>query len=247
MVVILSKTIDSFLGGRINIIQPLDGYRAGIDPIFLAASIHTKPKESVLDIGSGVGVASISLAVRSPEVNVLGLEIQEDLAGHCLTNLKSNNVNQRVCVQVGDLLSPPSALKAHSFDQVMTNPPYYENDRSHSSPIPGKAQANTETVDMGKWIRSCLKFLKPKGIFTMIHRPERLDEILYHLQKRTGSIVVYPLWPGINKSARRVIVQARKDGRGELRLSQGMNLHGGSEKYTPEAEAILRHAQPLIL
>lgn len=247
VMVVLSNSLDSFLGGRIQIIQPLEGYRAGIDPIFLAASIHAKPNESVLDVGSGVGVASISLAVRSPEVNVLGLEIQEDLANHCLTNLNKNKVGNRVCVQVGDLLSPPNTLKPHSFDQVMTNPPYYEYNRTHSSPIPGKAQANTETTDIGKWIKSCLKFLKPKGILTMIHRPERLQEILHHLQTRTGSIVVYPLWPGPNKPARRVIVQARKDGRGELRLSPGMNLHGGSEKYTPEAEAILRHAQPLIL
>jgi tRNA1(Val) A37 N6-methylase TrmN6 len=247
LVVVLSETIDSFLGGRIKLIQPLDGYRAGIDPIFLAASIHPKAKDKVLDVGSGVGVASISLAVRCPEINILGLEIQSDLVTHSLENLKSNQVDGRVEMINGDLLSPPDLLKAHSFDQVMTNPPYYENTRSHSSPIPGKAQSNIETVDIGKWIKFSLKYLKPKGVFTMIHRTERLKEILHHLGSYTGSIVVYPLWPGLNKPARRVIIQARKDVRGELRLSPGIVLHGGAEKYTPEAEAILRHAQPIIL
>ncbi len=245
--VVLSQTIDNFLGGRIKLVQPIDGYRAGIDPIFLAASIHSKPNDKVLDVGSGVGVASISLAVRCPDLRVYGLEIQDDLVTHSHTNLKSNNVEDRIDMINGDLLSPPSLLKPHSFDQVMTNPPYYEHTRGHSSPIPSKAQANTETVDMGKWIKASLTFLKPKGIFTMIHRAERISEILHHLQKHTGCIVVYPLWPGSNKPARRVIVQARKNVGGELRLAPGMVLHSGNEKYSPDAEAILRHAQALIL
>lgn len=243
----MSETLDSFLGGRIKLVQPSDGYRAGIDPIFLAASLHPKAAETILDVGSGVGVASISLAVRCPHAKVFGLEIQEDLVNHAKTNLHSNLVEGRVEMINGDLLSPPVSLKPNFFDQVMTNPPYYEYTRTQSSPVPGKAQANTETVDIGKWIKSCLKFLKPKGVFTMIHRTERLTEILHHLNNHVGDVVVYPLWPSSDKPARRVIVQGRKGVRGELRLSKGLILHGGAEKYTPEAEAILRHAQPIIL
>ena len=81
----------------------------------------------------------------------------------------------------------------------------------------------------------------------MIHRTERLDEILSHLRNRVGDLVVYPLWPGPNKPARRVIIQGRKNIRGDLRLVQGLTLHGGTEKYTSEAEAILRHAHAIIL
>ena len=81
----------------------------------------------------------------------------------------------------------------------------------------------------------------------MIHRAERLSEILFHLGNHVGDLVVYPLWPGSNKAARRVIIQGRKNIGGELRLAQGLTLHGGMEKYTPEAEAVLRHAQAIIL
>jgi FkbM family methyltransferase len=244
---VLNETLDNFLGGRIKLIQPLEGYRAGIDPIFLAACIHPKLRESILDVGAGVGGAAISLAVRCPHVKVTGLEVQPDLVKLALANIAANDLTNRVEMINGDLLAPPSTLKPHSFDQVMTNPPYYEYSRTQSSPIPGKAQANTETADLGKWIKYCLKFLKPKGTFTMIHRCERLTEILTHLGNRVGDIVVYPLWPGSNKPARRVIIQGRKNIRGELRLSQGMLLHGGAEKYTPEAEEILRHAKPIVL
>lgn len=243
----MSETLDNFLGGRIKLIQPSEGYRAGIDPIFLAATLHPKPQEKILDIGAGVGTASIALAVRCPDAKIFGLEVQPDLVNLAFTNIQTNQLQGRIEMIKGDLLSPPGSLKFHSFDQIMTNPPYYEYNRTQSSPIPGKAQANTETVDLGKWIKFSLKLLKPKGIFTMIHRVERLSEILHHFGEQVGDVTVYPLWPGPSKLAHRVIVQGRKNVRGELRLSQGMTLHGGAEKYTPEAEAILRHAKAIVL
>ncbi len=244
---VLSKSLDSLLGGRIKIVQPLEGYRAGIDPIFLAACIHPKPQEKILDVGAGVGTASLALGVRCPHAKVMGLEIQPDLVELAATNIKANQLTEQVEIIEGDLLSPPPVFKLHSFDQVMTNPPYYEDSRTQSSPIPGKAQANTETIDLGQWLKLCLEMLKSKGTFTMIHRAERLPEILIHLENKVGNLIVYPLWVGSNKAARRVIIQGRKGMGGELRLASGMMLHGGSEKYTPEAEGILRSAQALVL
>jgi FkbM family methyltransferase len=243
----LSGTLDNFLDGRIKLIQPSSGYRAGIDPLFLSASLHPKGQEKILDVGCGVGTAAIALAFRCPHVKVTGIEIQSDLCDLASRNIEKNHFTDRVDVIQADILSPPSSLKLSTFDQIMTNPPYYEDSRVQSSPFPGKAQANTETVNLGKWIKFCLKLLKPKGTFTMIHRAERLSEILIHLDNQTGDIVVYPLWPGLNKPARRVLIQARKNTGGELRLARGIVLHGGANKYTPEAEAVLRHAHGIVL
>lgn len=243
----MSGTFDNFLDGRIKLIQPSTGYRAGIDPLFLSASLHPKMQETILDVGCGVGTAAIALAFRCPHAQVKGIEIQPDLCELAIMNVKANHLMDRVDVIQADILSPPSFLTANTFDQVMTNPPYHEDHRTQTSPVPGKAQANTETVDLGKWIKFCLNVLKPKGIFTMIHRAERLSEILIHLENRGGNVVVYPLWPASNKPARRVLIQARKGTGGELRLARGLVLHGGVKKYTPEAEAILRHAHSLIL
>lgn len=243
----MNGTLDNFLDGRIKLIQPSTGYRAGIDPIFLSAAIHPKAEDKILDVGCGVGTAAIALAFRYPHAKVAGIEIQTNLVDLALQNVQANQLFDKVEIIQGDILSPPSFLKVHSFDQVMTNPPYYEDSRTQSSPFPAKAHANTETVDLGKWIKFCLKVLKPKGIFTMIHRAERLAEILSHLDNRTGDAVVYPLWPRSNKPARRIIVQARKNAGGELRLARGIVLHGGAKKYTPEAEAILRHAHGIVV
>lgn len=243
----MSGTLDHFLDGRIKLIQPSTGYRAGIDPLFLSASLHPKSQERILDVGCGVGTAAIALAFRCPHIKVTGIEIQPDLCELALINIQANYLTGRINIIEGDILSPPTLLNLNTFDQVMTNPPYHEDHRTQTSPVPGKAQANTETVDLGKWIKFCLKLLKPKGVFTMVHRAERLSEILIHLEKQTGDIVVYPLWPGLKKPARRVLIQARKNTGGELRLARGMVLHGGANKYTPEAEAVLRHAHGIVV
>lgn len=243
----MDKIFDKFLGGRIKLIQPTAGYRAGIDPLFLSAALHPKAEDRILDLGSGVGTAAIALACRCSHVKITGLEIQKSLVELASINVQANHYENYVEIYEGDILAPPVFLKPHTFDHVMTNPPYYEDHRTQTSPFPGKAQANTETVDLGKWIKCCLKFLKSKGTFTMIHRAERLPEILTHLQNRVGGIVIFPLWPGENKPARRVIIQARKNTGGELRLARGIVLHGGAKKYTPAAEAILRQAYGLVL
>ncbi|MBY0272755.1 MAG: methyltransferase [Alphaproteobacteria bacterium] len=243
----MNETLDNFLGGRIKLVQPSEGYRAGIDPIFLAASIHPKSQDCILDVGSGGGISCISLAVRCPTAQIIGLEVQPNLVEMAQTNIRENNLEDRVKILKGDLKSPPPLIAKNSFDHVMTNPPYFEEKRVKISPVLGRAQANTETVDLGTWIKCCLKFLKPKGIFTMIHRTERLSEICAHLGTKVGDLVIYPLWPTANKPARRVIIQGRKNTGGEPRLARGLILHGEMEKYTPEAEAVLRHAESIVL
>lgn len=243
----MHETLDYFLDRRLQLFQPMEGYRAGIDPLFLSASLHPKPGERILDVGAGCGTASLALAVRCGDVTVTGLEIQQELVDFAIRNIQNNYLTERVNIIQGDLLSLPSPLTSLSFDQVMTNPPFYEESRIHPSPHPSKALANTETVTLAQWLACCLKMLKPKGTFTMIHRPERLPEILNHLKTKIGSLVIYPLWPGPHTPARRILIQGRKGMKGDLRLAPGTVLHGESNKYTPNAEAILRDMAGLIL
>ena len=69
---------DHLLGRKILLRQPKIGYRVAIDPIFLAASVQAEPRETILDVGAGVGAASLCLAVRCPNVKVIGIELYEN-------------------------------------------------------------------------------------------------------------------------------------------------------------------------
>jgi tRNA1(Val) A37 N6-methylase TrmN6 len=239
-------TEDFLLGGRILIRQPREGYRVAIDPIFLAASIDAEPGHTILDVGAGVGAASLCLAIRCRDVRVTAVELLREHVRYAVDNVNLNHVRDRIEVLHGDLMHPPPRLAAGTFTHVMANPPYLEAARGRVSTNLIKAAANHEsTADLDKWAKFCLLMVKPKGSVTFIHRADRLPEILSYFLGKLGDIVVYPLWPGKGKSAKRVLVRGIKNSNGALRLMPGMLLHQPDGKFTDEADAILRNAQRL--
>ncbi|MBX9977802.1 MAG: methyltransferase [Alphaproteobacteria bacterium] len=241
-------TQDYLLNGRIMLRQPVNGYRVAIDPVFLAAAVDAKEGESILDIGAGVGAASLCLAVRQPQCKIVGLEVQRDYVRLAAQNIELNNLRDRVEMLHGDLLRPPPRLAAGTFSHVMTNPPYLESHRGKSSPHADKNKANQETdVDLESWARFCLLMVKPKGTVTFIHRADRLDHIMAYFAGKLGNITIYPLWPGKGKSAKRVIVSGIKNMNGALKLSQGMFLHEADGRFTRDAESVLRDGEKVEL
>lgn len=241
-------TQDYLLGGRVQIRQPAEGYRVAIDPIFLAASIQPEPETTILDIGAGVGAASLCLAARIPHCRVTGLETQRDMVRLASENIVLNSMRDRVEILGGDLLRPPPRLAAGTFAHVMANPPYLEATDHTSSPTLQKAQSHGEgEASLEHWVRFALLMVRPKGTVTLIHRADRLDMILSYFAGKMGDIVIYPLWPGKDKPAKRVLVRGCKNANGSSRLSPGMILHGPDGRFTPQAEAILRDAIGIIL
>ena len=100
-------TEDALLDGRIRLRQPAEGFRAAIDPLFLAAATPVKEGELVLDVGSGVGSASLCLAWRQPGCRVIGLEPQAELVALARDNITLNVMTGRVETIIGGIQSPP--------------------------------------------------------------------------------------------------------------------------------------------
>jgi tRNA1(Val) A37 N6-methylase TrmN6 len=243
-------TDDKFLDGRLNIWQPRHGYRASTDPVFLAAAMRAKAGETVLELGCGAGVALACLLHRV-SVRATGLELQQEYADLARRNMARNRLAAEI-VQ-GDLADMPVGLKAQSFDHVMMNPPYYRS-ASHSAPQDsGKSTAFLEgELGLESWIAAGLKRLKPLGWFTIIHRTERLPEILSALGK-AGDIHLLPLAARHGRAARRVIVQARKGAAGPLKLLAPLVLHAGEshgadgDDFSQTAREILRLGNALVI
>lgn len=236
----LSTTEDAFLGGKVRLMQPRDGYRAAIDPVLLAAAVRAEPGESVLDLGCGVGAASFCLGGRRPGVLVTGLELQPALVDLARRNAVLNGAEAWFRVIEGDAARPPEALAG--FDHVMTNPPFYEADSGTAPGNASRAAAHVEDgLDLVGWLKAAVKALRPKGRLVLIHRADRLPDILAALKGRgVGEVTVLPLLPKADRPAGRVIVAARKGVRTPFRLLPGFTLHREDGAYTAEAEAVLR-------
>lgn len=241
-------TADRLLGGRVLMQQPVEGYRAAIDPVLLAAAVPALDGQMVLDLGCGVGAAALCLLQRVPGARVVGLEIQRDLVGLATANARANNIAGRFTPVVGDILSLPPRLAPASFDHVMVNPPYLETGKAVPSPKGTRAIADQEgAAKLADWVRVALLLLRDKGSVTFIQRADRLENLLGALDGKAGELVVYPLWPKAGRPARRVLVRARKSLQTPTRLLPGLLLHKADGGFTERAEAVLRDAQRLDL
>lgn len=240
-------TEDGILGNRVRLRQPVDGERAAIDPVLLAAAVPADVGASVLDVGTGTGVAALCLAARVPRFTISGLEIQSDLADLARENAALNGVGDRVTVHRGDVARWDDLFSPEAFDQVMTNPPYFEPGESSPSPNPSRRLAHVQgAAGLAGWIEACLALLRDGGILTVVHRADRIGPLLAALEPFAGEANIFPLWPGKAKPARRVIVRARKGIRAPAVLHAGLVLHDAGAGYTQEAERVLRHAEPLL-
>lgn len=239
---------DRLLGGRVILRQPGDGYRVAIDPVLLAASVPAASAGRLLDVGTGVGAAALCFARRVPGARVTGLELQPDLVRLARENAALNDMQDRVSIVEGDILEPPRQLRAGAFDHVVANPPYLPADRADPPPHASKAAANVEgAARLADWVGFALSMAKPKGCITVVHRADRLDELLTLLHGRAGGIVVFPLWPKPGREAKRVIVRARPGVKTPARIAAGLVLHNEDGSYTDEALAILRDGEALTL
>lgn len=237
---------DGFLAGRLKILQPLKGFRAGIDSVFLAASVPAQAGETVIEAGAGAGVAALCLMCRCPGVRLTGLEIDPQAAALFEENARRNNMLDRLTVIRGDLRQLPAGPAV--FDHAMANPPFHDEGRSTLSPTPSKAKAHAfGQNDLPLWVNVLHAALRPGGTITIVNRAESLANLLSALDHRFGAISISPLFPRAGSPASRIIVQAVKNAKAPLRLLPGLVLHGDGNDFTPQAQAILREAAPFRL
>lgn len=243
-------SLDHLLGRRVRLVQFIDGYRAAVDPVLLAAAVPAEPGQRVLDLGLGAGAASLCLAARVPGLALVGVErhggaaalarVNAGLAGAALTVVETD---------VGARLSGAEDPRAQPFDHVLTNPPFLEDIRAAPPPDPGRRAAHVEDgIGLGAWIAAGLKRLKPGGSFTIVMRADRLAGILTALTGPAGDIRVLPVHTvDDGRPAKRVIVQARKGRRAPLTLLAPLVLAGEGRNWTPTVRAVLEEAAALSL
>lgn len=246
-----ATTRDQFLGGRLTITQPAKGYRAGVDAVFLAACVTAKPGQSVLELGCGVGVASLCLQARVSGLDLVGLEVQSDYAALAARNAQENDL--AMAVITGDVTDLPIGLRVRQFDHVLANPPYYRRTQGTAAQNAGREQALGETVPLSAWVDSAVRRLRPKGHLTMIQKADRLPDLIAACDSRLGDVSVLPIVPRSGRRAELVILRARKAAGGPFHLLSPRILHIGdhhesdADSYTAEISAILRNSSPFCV
>lgn len=242
-------THDDFLGGRIKIWQPRKGYRAGVDPVILAASVPAKSGQSVLELGCGVGVASLCLAARIPDLKISGVEVQGEYAALAQRNGTENALPFDVVT--ADLRALPPDLRQKRFHHVIMNPPYFDRTASTASDDTGKDIAFGGDTPLRDWLEIGAKRVGPRGYLTLIQRMERLPDVLDGLNGRLGAIIVRPIAGRTERAPELFLLQARQEGKSPFRMAPTLIMHQGAmhqgdqESYTAKVSQALRSGAEL--
>ncbi|WP_397404775.1 tRNA1(Val) (adenine(37)-N6)-methyltransferase [Phenylobacterium sp.] len=234
-------TNDYLLDGRVQLRQPVRGYRAGLDAALLAAACDARPGQRVLEAGCGAGGALLAAASRCPEVRFTGVERDPDALSLANENIALNGFQDRVEAIEGDVAIRFSALGIEPFDAAMTNPPFFDDSAGLRGPSPEKRAAWMADDGLAAWIGFMSKGVREGGSLTLVHRADRLADILALLGEKCGGIQILPIHPFADEPAKRVLVRAIKTGKAPLRLLPALVLHDrNGDKHRPEVEAILR-------
>lgn len=242
-------TQDAFLGGGIRLWQPRKGYRAGIDPVLLAASVPARSGQSVLELGCGAGAAMLCLAHRVTGMRLTGVELQASYATLARQNAAENAIE--AAIHEANLEALPGDVRQMRFDHVIANPPYYRANAHSKAADEGRSIALGEDTPLRVWIDVAARRLAPKGYLHVIHKVDRLPDLLAACADRVGSIEILPLSARASSAPDLMILRARKEGRAAFRLHPACVLHSDAvspapqEKYHDQIEQVLRHAAAL--
>jgi tRNA1(Val) A37 N6-methylase TrmN6 len=234
-------TEDRVLDGRVSLRQPARGYRAGLDAALLAAACDAGPGARVIEAGCGAGGALLAAAARRPGARFVGVERDPGALALAHQNIAANGMEDRVEAVAGDVALRFSGLGLPVFDAGMANPPFFDDPDALRGPAAARRGAWMADDGLEAWMGFLSKAVREGGTITVIHRADRLADILSLLAPKAGSVQVRPVLPFADQPAKRVVVRAIKTGKAPLRLLPPLILHdreGG--KHTSETEAILR-------
>lgn len=232
---------NALLGGRVRLLQAADGYRAGMDAALLAAAVAVKPGERVVEAGCGVGGVLTQIASRCPGAFLTGIERDPAAVALAVQNAALNGLEDRMTARQGDVAAGFKDLGIDRFDWAISNPPFFDDESALRAPAPAKRGAWIADDGLSAWMQFLSDGVHERGRIVVIHRADRLADLLALLGERCGSFAIRPIQPFADQPAKRVLVQAVRGGRAPLSLLPALILHDRSgAKHTPEAEAILR-------
>jgi tRNA1(Val) A37 N6-methylase TrmN6 len=239
-----SHTSGHLLGGRVSYTQPRDGFRSGIEPVLLAASIPARSGERVLEGGTGAGATLLCLAARVPGVLGVGIERDERLVALAARNAAANEWPGLHFV-AADMASPPDL---GMFDHACANPPYHLADGTPSPDASRRAAKRAPAELLAVWAAALAHPLRPRGTLTFILPAALLPAGIAAFDGAgCRPTAMLPLWPKAAQPAKLLLLRGVKGAKAPFRVLSGFVLHEPDGGFTAEAEDVLRQGSALAL
>ena len=232
-----NERIDDLEFKDLKIIQNKDGFCFGIDSVLLtdfAKNISSNSK--VIDLGTGTGILPILLSAKTINTNFIGVEIQQEVAKMAEKSVKLNNLENRIEILNLNILNLKEKYKKGSFDVVVTNPPYKKINTGIVNENDKKLISRHEiTASLEDFLDISSYLLKDFGEFYMVHRPERLVDILSLMrEKNIEPKKIKFVYPNKNKKTNMVLIKGVNKGKPFLEFDDNLYVYDDDGNYTNE-------------
>lgn len=235
-----NERIDDLQLKGLKLIQNTEGFCFGVDAVLLADFADVKDAARVADLGTGTGIIPVLLAGKTNAKEIIGIEIQKNIAGMAKRSIALNSLETKVSILEADIKNAVAILGKSMFDVVVSNPPYMNSGGGLVNPKDTKAISRHEILcSLEDVVCAASGLLKPGGQFAMVHRPERIVDILclmrnYKLEPKYMRFVhPYP-----DKKANLLLVKGMKGGRPQLKMLPPLYVFERDGKYSREIDEI---------
>ncbi len=235
-----NERVDDLQCNGLQLIQNPKGFCFGIDAVLLSNFCEIRRGWKIIDLGTGTGIVPILLAGKTEASEIVGVEIQEEVAEMASRSVRLNNLQNKVKILNDDLNNIFDYEEVNSFDAVTSNPPYMNKGGGLINPESMKAISRHEVkCTLEDIIRVSSKLLKDRGHFYMVHRPHRLVDIIwlcryYKLEPKKLRFV----HPNKNKKPNIVLIQCVKHGGTELKFMDPLYVYNEDGSYTEDIHRI---------
>jgi tRNA1Val (adenine37-N6)-methyltransferase len=221
--------------GIVSLVQPDKGNRFTLDSLLLADFCRIKPRDNVLEPGTGTGIVSILLAKKFPHIYITAVEIQPEAAACCRLNIVQNGLNDRITLLEQHIAQLKKLLRSSSLDVIVANPPYTRSGSGRQSPQTGRLVARHEHLaSLDAWF-DLQVFLKNKGKYILVFPADRFADVIMSL--RTHKLEpkrVRFVHPHEGSAANIVLIEAVKSGGPGMNVLPPFILHEQDNRFSQE-------------
>lgn len=234
------ELIDDLQLKGLKLIQKNFGFKFGIDAVLLSDFAQVKSKHTVIDLCTGTGIVPFLLMGKYSPKEVCGIEIQEEMAEMASRSSKLNSLEDKVKFYAKDLKDKDFLKQLGRFDVLTVNPPYKLNNSGILNPDDKLAIARHEVLcTLEDVIEASRVLLKDNGRMFMVHRPERLADIITTMRKyNIEPKRIRMVHPNTKKPPNIVLVEGQRDGGRFLKWDSPLYVYNDNGGYTDEINRI---------
>lgn len=235
-----NEKIEDLQCNGLKIIQNKKWFCFGMDAVLLTNYCDVKNNSSIVDLGTGTGIIPILLSGKRNIRQAIGIEIQAEVAEMAARSVELNNLGGKIKILNIDLKDAAKHLEVNSFDAVISNPPYKLNNSGLVNPNDQKAISRHEIkCTLEDIISTASSLLKQYGRFYMVHRPDRLVDIMCLLrQYKLEPKQIRFVHPKSGEKPNMVLIRASKYGRPELKFDPPLYIYNEEGTYTDDVYKI---------